>query len=44
MPDTIYKLSGAEIIGKMIARSNILHKQALEYYRFIAKQVDDTGE
>ena len=40
MPDTIYKLSGPEIIGKMIARRNILDKQAMEYYRFIAKQVE----
>ncbi|WP_439697593.1 hypothetical protein ACFGVS_04215 [Mucilaginibacter sp. AW1-7] len=40
MPDTIFKLSGAEIIGKMIARRNILDKQAMEYYRFIAKQVE----
>jgi hypothetical protein len=40
MPDTIYKLSGAEIIGKMIARRNILDKQAMEYYRFISKQVE----
>jgi hypothetical protein len=28
MPDTIYKLSGPEIIAKMIARRNILYKQA----------------
>ncbi|WP_255496324.1 outer membrane protein assembly factor [Mucilaginibacter sp. FT3.2] len=40
MPDTIYKLSGPEIIGKMIARRNILQKQALEYYRFISKEVE----
>lgn len=40
MPDTIYKLSGPEIIEKMIARRNILDKQALEYYRFIAKEVE----
>jgi hypothetical protein len=40
MPDTIYKLSGPEIIGKMIARRNILQKQALEYYKFISIYVD----
>ncbi|WP_244311267.1 hypothetical protein [Mucilaginibacter metallidurans] len=40
MPDTIYKLSGPEIISKMIARRNILQKQALEYYKFISIYVD----
>jgi hypothetical protein len=40
MPDTIFKLSGKEIITKMIARRNILDKQAMEYYRFISKDVE----
>ncbi len=40
MPDTIYRLSGPEIIKKMIARRDILDKQAMEYYHFIAKQVE----
>jgi hypothetical protein len=40
MPDTIFKLSGEEIIKKMIARRNKLDKQAIEYYRFISKQVE----
>ncbi|MEN0054434.1 MAG: hypothetical protein AAGC65_12230 [Mucilaginibacter sp.] len=40
MPDTIYKLSGTEIISKMIARRNILSQQALEYYRFISREVE----
>ncbi|GAA3986277.1 hypothetical protein [Mucilaginibacter dorajii] len=40
MPDTIYRLSGPEIIGKMIARRNTLQKQALEYYKFISKDVE----
>jgi hypothetical protein len=40
MPDTIYKLSGPTIIKKMIARRNILDKQAMEYYRFISKDVE----
>lgn len=40
MPDTIYLLSGREIIAKMIARRNILQKQALEYYQFISKEVE----
>ncbi|MEO6497458.1 MAG: hypothetical protein ABIN95_00530, partial [Mucilaginibacter sp.] len=40
MPDTIYKLSGPEIISKMIARRNLLMEQGLEYYRFISKVVE----
>ncbi|MBB6125966.1 BamA/TamA family outer membrane protein [Mucilaginibacter lappiensis] len=40
MPDTIYKLSGKEIANKMIARRNGLAKQALEYYRFISREVE----
>ena len=40
MPDTIYQLSGKEIANKMIARRNGLTKQALEYYRFISREVE----
>ncbi|WP_183559720.1 BamA/TamA family outer membrane protein [Mucilaginibacter sp. SP1R1] len=40
MPDTIYQLSGREIVNKMIARRNILARQALEYYRFISREVE----
>jgi hypothetical protein len=40
MPDTIYQLSGKEITAKMIVRRNILAKQALEYYRFISREVE----
>jgi hypothetical protein len=40
MPDTIYQLSGKEIADKMIARRNGLAKQALEYYRFISREVE----
>jgi len=40
MPDTIYQLSGKEIAAKMIARRNGLAKQALEYYRFISREVE----
>jgi hypothetical protein len=40
MPDTIYQLSGKEITDKMIARRNTLAQQALEYYRFISKEVE----
>ncbi len=40
MPDTIYKLSGPDIIRKLIGRRNVLDKQALEYYRFLSKVVE----
>ncbi|WP_419698517.1 hypothetical protein [Mucilaginibacter sp. NFX135] len=40
MPDAIYQLSGKEIADKMIARRNGLAKQALEYYRFISREVE----
>jgi hypothetical protein len=40
MPDTIYKLCGAEITQKLIARRNILKRQAMKYYRFISEKVD----
>lgn len=40
MPDTIYQLSGKEIANKMIARRNVLAQQALEYYRFISREVE----
>ncbi|WPU91379.1 hypothetical protein SNE25_18840 [Mucilaginibacter sabulilitoris] len=40
MPDSIYQLSGREIVNKMISRRNILAQQALEYYRFISREVE----
>jgi hypothetical protein len=40
MPDTIFKLSGNEIITKMKARRDNLMKQGLEYYRFISIYVE----
>jgi len=40
MPDTIFKLSGNEIIKKLIARRNVLGEQGLTYYRFLAKTVE----
>ena len=40
MPPNIYKLSGAEITGKLIARRNILKQQALKYYRFLSATVE----
>jgi len=43
MPAAIVAISGKEIEGKFISRRNLLMKQALEYYRFIAKEVDIPG-
>ncbi|OKS87921.1 BamA/TamA family outer membrane protein [Mucilaginibacter polytrichastri] len=40
MPDTIFKLSGAKLIHNLIARRNILDKQAIKYYKFIATIVE----
>ncbi len=40
MPTAIYKLSGAEITHKLIARRNVLRQQALKYYRFISSIVE----
>lgn len=40
MPDTIFKLSGGEIIAKMKSRRDNLMKQGLEYYRFISVYVE----
>jgi len=39
MPDTIFKLSGNEIIRKLIARRNVLEQLALKYYRFLSQTV-----
>lgn len=43
MPDTIYALTGPEIARKLKARRDILDKEALKYYRFLAKAVDIPG-
>ncbi|WP_221392978.1 outer membrane protein assembly factor [Dyadobacter sp. NIV53] len=40
MPDTVVHISGKEIIAKFISRRNSLETQALEYYRFISKEVE----
>ena len=40
MPPNIYEHSGGELIRKMIARRNALAEDALEYYSFLAKEVD----
>jgi hypothetical protein len=40
LPDTIYKLSGEKLIHNLIARRNILDKQAIKYYKFISTVVE----
>ena len=40
MPDTIYALTGPRLEQTLIARRNHLKDDALEYYRFLSKQVD----
>lgn len=40
MPDTVFKMSGPQIIAKLIARRNGLMEQGLTYYRFLAKMVE----
>lgn len=40
MPAAIYAQDGDDLVKKMIARRNILKKQALKYYRFISSTVD----
>ncbi|QKJ30912.1 hypothetical protein HQ865_14520 [Mucilaginibacter mali] len=40
MPPNIYRISGEDIAKKLIARRNILNKQAMKYYRFLAQAVD----
>ena len=40
MPDTVFKISGNHIIAKFISRRNLLMEQALEYYRFLSKDVE----
>ncbi|ARS37856.1 hypothetical protein CA264_13285 [Pontibacter actiniarum] len=43
MPKPIYEQSGEETIQKLIARRNDLENQAMEYYRFLAEEVDIPG-
>ncbi len=43
MPPNIYKISGQEIVSKMIARRNVLKQQAMRYYRFISNKVEIPG-
>jgi hypothetical protein len=43
LPDTIYALSGEWIINTMKERRKTLKKDALQYYRFLARYVDIPG-
>jgi hypothetical protein len=43
MPDTIYRLCGQQLTKNMMARRNILERQALKYYRFLSQTVDITA-
>ncbi|MGY4386145.1 hypothetical protein ACVWYN_003195 [Pedobacter sp. UYP24] len=40
MPDTIYKLSGAELVTNFISRREKLDSLAMHYYRFLSINVD----
>ncbi|QRR01284.1 hypothetical protein [Dyadobacter sandarakinus] len=40
LPDTIFSISGREIIKNFIARRNHLPVQALAYYRFLSRDVE----
>ncbi|GEO08091.1 BamA/TamA family outer membrane protein [Segetibacter aerophilus] len=40
LPDTVYALSGEKIVETLIARRNLLEKEALKYYKFLSKYVD----
>ena len=40
MPDTVFKISGQDIVQKFIKRRNSLTTQAMEYYRFLSIEVE----
>ncbi len=40
LPDTIFSLSGNQLVSTIIQRRNNIAKTAMEYYRFIATNVD----
>ena len=42
-PDTVYQLTGPEIIEKLKARRDKLHKLARHYYKFLARKVEVVG-
>jgi DNA repair exonuclease SbcCD nuclease subunit len=43
MPPEIYAINGKEVTDKLISRRNLLHKQSLKYYDFLAKRVSILG-
>jgi hypothetical protein len=43
LPDTIFKLSGNELIEKLIARRNDMMRYGMAYYDILNHQVDVTG-
>lgn len=43
MPDTVYQLSGEELIATLKARRNNLERFALDYYMILAEEVDVVG-
>ena len=43
MPAELYPISGNEIIAKLKSRRDHLAEYALDYYKFLAKEVDITG-
>jgi hypothetical protein len=43
LPPEIFRISGEEIIRKLISRRNALTKAGMKYYRFISKQVNIVG-
>ncbi|MEX2336265.1 MAG: BamA/TamA family outer membrane protein [Fulvivirga sp.] len=43
LPDTVYQLSGEDLVTKLKVRRNRLERFALEYYQILARQVDIIG-
>lgn len=43
MPPEIYPISGPKIINKLVSRKKVLKKESLNYYKFLAKEVDVLG-
>jgi Calcineurin-like phosphoesterase len=43
MPPEVYGFNGKIITDKLIARRNLLMKEGMKYYRFLAKDVNVTG-
>ncbi len=43
LPDSVFRLSGREIISRLKSRRDGLKAEAATYYRFLAREVDVTG-